>query len=328
MWMRRSATRHSLRGAPPQRARQHSRACVLCNPASAAPTARGARAAATRARAVCVCVCVRACVRACVRVRVCVCVCVCFVCVRQRESFQPTYLSASIRQHTPAHISLHQHTSASVRYLRHGELPAHILERKNASEHLLTRATLLSAYPQRRRSIKHMLLSRGTHHNERQHAYITHNIPHITYITHLLRRSHPLRMTRARGAPAVSAEPPANRQGSARRRRGQQRRRSARAPERQQQVERERAEDEVHACAASAYVGIRQHTSASYRTAAAFKARASRGRCPCECGNACISKHTLAYVNIRQHASAYVSIRQHTSAYVLTCLKHTHTGAT
>ncbi len=48
--------------------------------------------------------------------------------------------------------------------------------------------------------------------------------------------------------------------------------------------------------AASAYVSIRQHTSA-YAYAVALDAASA------------------AYGSIRQHTSAYVSIRQHTSAY-------------
>jgi hypothetical protein len=51
----------------------------------------------------------------------------------------------------------------------------------------------------------------------------------------------------------------------------------------------------------SAYVSIRQHTSA-YRCLPALP-------------RAGYTLNTSAYVSIRQHTSAYVSIRQHTSAY-------------
>jgi hypothetical protein len=150
-------------------------------------------------------------------------------------SCQPTYLSARMPANTSSDAPHYSVPTPKSMYLYIYIYLEINIAGKDASEHLLRRATFLSAYPQRRIRIKHMLLSRGTQHNERQHIYITHRqgILYIPYITHLLRRSHPLRMTRARGAPAVSAEPPANRQGSARRRRGQQRRCSARAPERQ-----------------------------------------------------------------------------------------------
>jgi hypothetical protein len=104
-----------------------------------------------------------------------------------------------------------------------------------------------------------------------------------------------------------------------------------------------------HAPHASAYVSIRQHTSASVeplcRTASADLMMAARRSCPtsstsCIASSAeegCIRQHTSAYVSIRPHTSAYVtpaqrparlvshllqkrgayvSIRQHTSAYV------------
>jgi hypothetical protein len=64
-----------------------------------------------------------------------------------------------------------------------------------------------------------------------------------------------------------------------------------------QQVEREREQRE-RAVRGSAYVSIRQYTSAYVSEQ---RERAVRGS---------------AYVSIRQHTSAYVSIRQHTSAYV------------
>jgi hypothetical protein len=53
----------------------------------------------------------------------------------------------------------------------------------------------------------------------------------------------------------------------------------------------------------SAYVSMRQHTSA-------LEARAA-GLAPV---NGSIRQHMSAYVSIRQHTSAYISIRQHTSA--------------
>ncbi len=57
----------------------------------------------------------------------------------------------------------------------------------------------------------------------------------------------------------------------------------------------------------SAYVSIRQHTSAYVSIAPAW-------------GAAPAAEHTSAYVSIRQHTSAYVSICQHTSAYVSACV--------
>jgi hypothetical protein len=55
----------------------------------------------------------------------------------------------------------------------------------------------------------------------------------------------------------------------------------------------------------SAYVSIRQHTSAYVSIRQHTPAYAS------------IRQNTPAYVSIRQHTSAYASIRQHTSAYVM-----------
>jgi hypothetical protein len=77
----------------------------------------------------------------------------------------------------------------------------------------------------------------------------------------------------------------------------------------------------------SAFVSIRQHTSAYVRGAAACPT--TRRRCTC---SICIRQYTSAVVSIRQHTSeerrrvqqrivavpvryAYVSIRQHTPAY-------------
>jgi hypothetical protein len=65
--------------------------------------------------------------------------------------------------------------------------------------------------------------------------------------------------------------------------------------------------------AGSAYVSIRQHTSACV----------SIRQHACACVS--IREHTSAYVSTRQHTSAYVSIREHPSAYVtlmrwLSCL--------
>jgi hypothetical protein len=54
----------------------------------------------------------------------------------------------------------------------------------------------------------------------------------------------------------------------------------------------------------TAYVSIRQHTSADVSIRQHTSAYVSR------------RQHTSAYVSIRQHTSAYVSIRQHTSAFV------------
>ncbi len=59
-------------------------------------------------------------------------------------------------------------------------------------------------------------------------------------------------------------------------------------------------ERRLHCHHTSAYVSIRQHTSAY--------GRVTERRLHCH--------HTSAYVSIRQHTSAYASIRQHTSAYV------------
>jgi hypothetical protein len=91
------------------------------------------------------------------------------------------------------------------------------------------------------------------------------------------------------------------------------------------------AESLLRACeGVSAYVSIRQHTSAyvsirsayvSIRTSAYVSMRQI---CLPQCEEpperaprrASIRQHTSAYASIRQHASAYASIRQHTSAYV------------
>jgi hypothetical protein len=60
----------------------------------------------------------------------------------------------------------------------------------------------------------------------------------------------------------------------------------------------------------SAYVSIRQHTSAN---ATAYVSIQSETKS--EWGGQADRDHTPAYVSIRKHTSAYVSIRQHTSAY-------------
>jgi hypothetical protein len=75
----------------------------------------------------------------------------------------------------------------------------------------------------------------------------------------------------------------------------------------------------------SAYVSIRQHTSAGGGTRLSEPLGLNGGEAV-EVGSRgqehvvvhCqpIRQHTSAYVSIRQHTSAYVSIRQHTSAYV------------
>ncbi len=63
----------------------------------------------------------------------------------------------------------------------------------------------------------------------------------------------------------------------------------------------------------SAYVSIRQHTSAASLTLSGLLSR-MRLR-PLNRSPTCIRHHASAYV-IRQHTSAHVSICQHTSAYV------------
>jgi hypothetical protein len=76
----------------------------------------------------------------------------------------------------------------------------------------------------------------------------------------------------------------------------------------------------------SAYVSIRQHTSAyvrQYWHSVVLPTYASiRNLLRQTSEYVSIRKHTSAYVSIRQHTSAYVSIRQHTSAYV-SILHHT-----
>jgi hypothetical protein len=79
----------------------------------------------------------------------------------------------------------------------------------------------------------------------------------------------------------------------------------------------------------SAYVSIRQHTSACVCCMAALRSSnvntiTSRARTLAHCAtwrrrtpeSRCQTPHTSAYVSTRQHTSADVSIRQHTSAYV------------
>jgi hypothetical protein len=81
-------------------------------------------------------------------------------------------------------------------------------------------------------------------------------------------------------------------------------------------------------CSTSAYVIIRQHTSASMRPrtsayvsirsqhTSAYAAYVSWGGAGRGYGAAPRLPHASAYISIRQHGSTYVSIRQHTSAYV------------
>jgi hypothetical protein len=71
----------------------------------------------------------------------------------------------------------------------------------------------------------------------------------------------------------------------------------------------------------SAYVSIRQHTSAYGNFPPPFPESASRRQhtsayVSIRQAYVSIRQHTSAYVSIRQHTSAYVSIRQHTSACV------------
>jgi hypothetical protein len=70
----------------------------------------------------------------------------------------------------------------------------------------------------------------------------------------------------------------------------------------------------------SAYISIRQHTSAyvsirSAHTSAHTSASSALRREPPR-RSAPLLPAPVAYVSIRQHTSAYVSIRQHTAAYV------------
>ncbi len=66
------------------------------------------------------------------------------------------------------------------------------------------------------------------------------------------------------------------------------------------------------AFAPTAYVSIRQHTSAYI----SIRQQASRTRRKLWCAPRQRAVAPTAYVSIRQHTSAYASIRQRTSAYV------------
>jgi hypothetical protein len=63
----------------------------------------------------------------------------------------------------------------------------------------------------------------------------------------------------------------------------------------------------------SAYVSIRQHTSAYATINLCWRQATARCSLP-QHAYVSIRQHTSAYVSIRQHTSAYVSIRQHTPA--------------
>jgi hypothetical protein len=65
----------------------------------------------------------------------------------------------------------------------------------------------------------------------------------------------------------------------------------------------------------SAYVSIRQHT-APLQLQAPLQLRCQYLYFLYYSAYVSIRQHTSAYVSMRQHTSAYVSIRQHTSAYV------------
>ena len=70
----------------------------------------------------------------------------------------------------------------------------------------------------------------------------------------------------------------------------------------------------------SAYVSIRQHTSADRIPTVATHRHLHSALVS---GITCVSL-LVAYVSIRQHTSAYVSIRQHTSADVSAVVAETH----